>query len=504
MNKITITKSDNTTDTFNVKNGTGISNITYTKSTADDGVNKLNISRSNGSTDIFDIKNGTGISSISYAPSSADSGANKLKITRSNGTSDTFNILNGSKGSKGDKGDTGEKGGAFTKTDVIDWIYPIGSIYLTLNDDDPNIKFAPAVWERIASGRTLWSGDGTNTGTELEAGVPNISAMYVAQGAKEFSVNGKPYFYGAFKPIKQNGYNGNSTGWNNMAGVSAFNASDGECGTQKIGSVDDTINYENKVYGKSDTVQPPAIVVNMWRRVLQLEPVVFTTNGSSDYNIKLNKVGSPEDVSLVYSFDNTTWQPFKIGTDYKIGTRYMPGTSHKLYIKAADGVINRFSSSSSDYYQFEITNNVVPTDFMQEITVSGNINSLLGTYELQSRCFSNLFLDCTELNGAGDLVLPSTNLARSCYNSMFLGCSSLRTIPQLPAINLAESCYNSMFYGCSLLKLSTTQDTTYTKSYRIPASGTGKTATTALDDMFAETGGSFTGTPSINTTYYMA
>ena len=141
---------------------------------------------------------------------------------------------------------------------------------------------------------------------------------------------------------------------------------------------------------------------------------------------------------------------------------------------------------------------------MQEITVSGNINSLLGTYELQSRCFSNLFLDCTELNGAGDLVLPSTNLARSCYNSMFLGCSSLRTIPQLPAINLAESCYNSMFYGCSLLKLSTTQDTTYTKSYRIPACGTGKTATTALDDMFAETGGSFTGTPSINTTYYMA
>ena len=136
-----------------------------------------------------------------------------------------------------------------------------------MDDSNPSDILGVGTWERIKSDVTLWSGDGTNTGTELEAGLPNISAMYVAQGAKEFNSKYKPYFYGAFRPIKDNGYNGNLASWSNVAGVSAFNASDGECGTQKISSVDDTINYENKVYGKSETVQPPALVVNMWKRI---------------------------------------------------------------------------------------------------------------------------------------------------------------------------------------------------------------------------------------------
>ena len=59
-----------------------------------------------------------------------------------------------------------------------------------------------------------------------------------------------------------------------------------------------------------------------------------------------------------------------------------------------------------------------------------------------------------------------------------------------------------MFYGCRLIKLSTTQTGEYQTPYRIPKSGTGTTATGALTEMFANTGGTFTGTPSINTTYY--
>ena len=35
-------------------------------------------------------------------------------------------------------------------------------------------------------------------------------------------------------------------------------------------------------------------------------------------------------------------------------------------------------------------------------------------------------------------------------------------------------------------------------------SGTGTTATDALTDMFTSTGGTFTGTPEINTTYYLS
>lgn len=60
-----------------------------------------------------------------------------------------------------------------------------------------------------------------------------------------------------------------------------------------------------------------------------------------------------------------------------------------------------------------------------------------------------------------------------------------------------------MFYGCTSIEFSKTQDDEYTQEYRIPTSGTGSTATNALSSMFASTGGTFTGTPSINTTYYL-
>ena len=61
-----------------------------------------------------------------------------------------------------------------------------------------------------------------------------------------------------------------------------------------------------------------------------------------------------------------------------------------------------------------------------------------------------------------------------------------------------------MFNGCTKIKLSSTQTEEYTQEYRIPTFGTGTTAIDALTDMFASTGGTFTGTPSINTTYYLS
>ena len=85
---------------------------------------------------------------------------------------------------------------------------------------------------------------------------------------------------------------------------------------------------------------------------------------------------------------------------------------------------------------------------------------------------------------------------------MFYGCTSLTTIPALPATTLTESCYDSMFYGCSSIKLSSTKTGNYQTAYRIPRSGTGTTADYALSKMFTNTGGTFTGAPSINTTYY--
>ena len=119
---------------------------------------------------------------------------------------------------------------------------------------------------------------------------------------------------------------------------------------------------------------------------------------------------------------------------------------------------------------------------------------------LQSSCYQSMFYGCTNLTTAP--ALPATTLAANCYRDMFRSCTSLTVAPVLPATTLANYCYQSMFYGCTKIKLSTTLTGIYDTAYRIPTTGTGITATDALASMFTATGGTFIGTPEINTTYY--
>lgn len=121
---------------------------------------------------------------------------------------------------------------------------------------------------------------------------------------------------------------------------------------------------------------------------------------------------------------------------------------------------------------------------------------------LANWCYRSMFQDCTGLTQAP--ALPATTLASTCYQRMFYGCTSLTQVPALPAMTLTEYCYRGMFQGCTSLKLSSTQTGEYTQEYRIPSSGDGVAAKDALADMFTSTGGTFTGTPAINMTYYLS
>ena len=121
---------------------------------------------------------------------------------------------------------------------------------------------------------------------------------------------------------------------------------------------------------------------------------------------------------------------------------------------------------------------------------------------MANSCYSSMFYGCTALTQAP--ALPATKLATGCYSYMFQGCTSLTQAPALPATKLATDCYSIMFRDCTSLKLSSTQTGEYTVPYCIPISGTGTTATSALNNMFASTGGTFAGTPAINTTYYLS
>ena len=120
---------------------------------------------------------------------------------------------------------------------------------------------------------------------------------------------------------------------------------------------------------------------------------------------------------------------------------------------------------------------------------------------LAKSCYYSMFSGCIGLTEAPEL--PATTLATFCCQSMFSGCIGLTEPPVLPATSLADSCYSYMFFNCTGIKLSATQDEYYNTEYRIPASGEGTTANNPLSNMFRDTGGTFTGTPSINTIYYI-
>ena len=122
--------------------------------------------------------------------------------------------------------------------------------------------------------------------------------------------------------------------------------------------------------------------------------------------------------------------------------------------------------------------------------------------KLANFCYSDMFHSCTSLTQAP--ALPATTLASGCYSGMFNSCTSLTQVPALPATTLASACYASMFQGCTSLKLSSTKTDKHTQEYRIPTSGNGTTAANALSIMFTSTGGTFTDTPEINTTYYLS
>lgn len=126
----------------------------------------------------------------------------------------------------------------------------------------------------------------------------------------------------------------------------------------------------------------------------------------------------------------------------------------------------------------------------------------LPAIDLVDGCYSSMFSGCTSLTAAPSL--PATTLDSSCYQFMFIGCTSLATLHRLPAIVLPYCCYDRMYAGCKKIKLSTEKTELYSIPFRIPSQGAGAiSGSYAVDNMFAVTGGPFTGTPTINTTYYL-
>lgn len=222
-----------------------------------------------------------------------------------------------------------------------------------------------------------------------------------------------------------------------------------------------------------------------------------------------------------WSSDGETWHVWSNTTTIR------SGADKKLYVR---GYNNTSRGSLPSGLRATGTN----------IKVSGNVENLIDYQQVASgnnaplfeNCFRSLFNGFSNLYDASELSLPSQPLPKgacagmffnctslvkptslkgltfggeSCLDGMYSGCSSMEYLPEFPTNVLKGYCCQMLFYGCTKIRVATTQSSTYKNAYRIPASGTiASTPYNALESMFANTGGTFVGTPTINTTYYTA
>lgn len=144
---------------------------------------------------------------------------------------------------------------------IIDMIYPVGSIYVSLDKDfDPNNTWQGTTWEKIKSGIFLEATTDINqVGQEIEAGLPELHAYFETRTFNGNGINSMTYKDNSSTPPDKSMLE--LQGWfrhnppietsNNNFGASV---------------ADLRASRENPTYGKSDTNQPHSIRCFVWKR----------------------------------------------------------------------------------------------------------------------------------------------------------------------------------------------------------------------------------------------
>lgn len=124
-------------------------------------------------------------------------------------------------------------------------VYPVGSIYIGTMAVCP-LSAVFGTWELVAGGRVLQGSDSNHlANTTIEPGLPNITGSFTKDDWPTPNTS-----TGSF-------YNTSATLTGRASNV----------GT---GTTDYMVNFDasrsSSIYGNSNTVQPPAFVVNIWKR----------------------------------------------------------------------------------------------------------------------------------------------------------------------------------------------------------------------------------------------
>lgn len=127
---------------------------------------------------------------------------------------------------------------------LLQTIYPVGCVYLTTNSTCP-LSALFGTWSLVSSGRALWTGAGSNGNTIISAGLPNPTGKFGS-------------FRAGNSPTKEGAFASSTTSSTSSAGHSSSSGT--------IATLIFDASNSSSIYGRSATVQPPAYVVNVFRR----------------------------------------------------------------------------------------------------------------------------------------------------------------------------------------------------------------------------------------------
>ena len=138
---------------------------------------------------------------------------------------------------------------------ILNTLLPVGTIYMTENASfDPNTYWGVGTWVKTAINRVLQGTNDTNkVGTTIDAGLPNITGFLGDSSGNTgifWGVGGA--FYGDHASNPQNRR-------------LSFNAPDNSA--SPTGETRFDASRSNPIYGSSATVQPPAELVFIWKRI---------------------------------------------------------------------------------------------------------------------------------------------------------------------------------------------------------------------------------------------
>lgn len=124
--------------------------------------------------------------------------------------------------------------------------YPVGSIFQTVSSTSPAALFG-GTWQEIAQNRVLMGASYAHAaGTTVEAGLPNITGTFMANSLTDGDIKTAGAFYAASLSEAKTALSYSTFETKGLG----FNAS-----------------YSNAIYGRSNTVQPAACYVHIWKRV---------------------------------------------------------------------------------------------------------------------------------------------------------------------------------------------------------------------------------------------